>query len=471
MNANDVRSIVSGLDAHSAQVIIKDLAGPFKEAIQSLNKSLAAENNRDQLTPPPALILEAFRLCPVANVRVVLLAQDPYPKKGDAQGLAFSVPATAKMPPSVKKIADCLQKCGLSGPPESGDLTKWAKQGVLLLNCALTTIIGKPNHHAACWKSYTDEIIKSISRLDRKIIFILLGNFAKEKAQLVDGARHLVLTWGHPSPVSPVNGDPSNPLNFLHCDVFTRANENMLSRGEKPIDWSLGALSATATTANKTIIGPQDMGMDDPCSEPGKLWVFTDGASRSNGYAKCVASWGFFMTDSIYAAKGRGMVPPVDIPGKAYKTSNNRGELMGILEGLRMIPSVFDFESVVVVSDSEYAIGCSEKYSDGWVNLHPDQLSEKLNVDLIFAIRSELERVRKICPCELRHVRGHTGAPADTESHEWFLWKGNDIADKMCELALIAATGRASTPRAPKKGRALIKSPQPKAEVGGFVDL
>ena len=182
--------------------------------------------------PPRKEIFNAFVKTPFAAIKVVILGQDPYHGPGQAMGLSFSVPMGIKVPASLKRIYKELSR-DISVPiPAHGDLSKWADQGVFLLNAMLTVEAGKPgSHRKKGWQNFTDAVIQKISNEREGLIFMLWGNFAKAKRILIDEEKHLILESAHPSPLA---GSA-----FSGCAHFSKANNYLRIRGEKEIDWSL----------------------------------------------------------------------------------------------------------------------------------------------------------------------------------------------------------------------------------------
>jgi uracil-DNA glycosylase len=183
--------------------------------------------------PPGSLIFNAFNTTSFDNVKVVLLGQDPYHGKGQAHGLSFSVPDGVPAPPSLVNIFKELHSDTGVPIPASGNLTKWAERGVLLLNASLTVRAGEPMSHAQCgWADFTNAVIQKISDQKKNVVFLLWGKFAQEKQSLVDETRHCILKAAHPSPLSAHNG-------FFGCRHFSKTNGYLVSNGIDPIDWKL----------------------------------------------------------------------------------------------------------------------------------------------------------------------------------------------------------------------------------------
>ena len=189
-----------------------------------------AEGKR--IYPPGGQIFKAFELTPVRDVKVVILGQDPYHGPGQAHGLSFSVPENMPAPPSLKNIFKEIETdlgVRMSGYP---NLEKWARQGVLLLNAVLTVRSGEAASHSRIgWQEFTDAVIKHISSECEGVVFMLWGNFARTKSELIDHSRHCVLEAAHPSPLA--RGA------FFGCRHFSKANAYLASMGRNPIDWQL----------------------------------------------------------------------------------------------------------------------------------------------------------------------------------------------------------------------------------------
>ena len=182
--------------------------------------------------PPGRLIFNAFNLCPFDSVKVVIIGQDPYHEAGQAMGLSFSVPDGVAMPPSLQNIFKEIQGDLGIGVPQSGNLTRWAEQGVLLLNATLTVRAHQAgSHQRHGWERFTDAAISRLSEGRDHLVFILWGGYARSKASLIDRSRHLVLESVHPSPLSANRGGWFGNHHFSHC------NEYLAGHGMGPINW------------------------------------------------------------------------------------------------------------------------------------------------------------------------------------------------------------------------------------------
>lgn len=182
--------------------------------------------------PPPKLIFNAFDKTPFDKVKVVILGQDPYHGAGQAHGLCFSVQHGVKPPPSLVNIFQEIETDLGIAPPSHGCLEKWTEQGVFLLNAALTVRAGEPMSHSKIgWETFTDAVIATLSRQKKGLVFLLWGNFARNKKMLVDTSKHYVLEAAHPSPLSGGR--------FFGCRHFSQTNELLRQQGLSPVDWRL----------------------------------------------------------------------------------------------------------------------------------------------------------------------------------------------------------------------------------------
>lgn len=198
-------------------------------------KTLATRVREEYLTktvyPPPTLVFNAFTKTPFDNVSVVILGQDPYHGPGQAHGLSFSVPDGVAIPPSLKNIYKEIKDDTGTSIPASGNLERWAEQGVLLLNASLTVNAHQAaSHQKIGWEHFTDAVIANLSSEKEHIVFMLWGRFAQEKGAHIDTTKHLVLTAAHPSPLSAYNG-------FFGCRHFSKANTYLTTHHRPPIVW------------------------------------------------------------------------------------------------------------------------------------------------------------------------------------------------------------------------------------------
>ena len=203
-----------------------------KPYFQALTAFVKKEYSEHTCYPKGKEIFAAFDQCPVENLKVVLLGQDPYHGEGQANGLSFSVRDGIAHPPSLVNIFREIQEDLKLPYPESGNLSRWAEQGVLLLNATLTVRANTAgSHQGQGWETFTDAVIKNISDNCQHIVFLLWGGFAKKKMALIDTQKHCVLSSGHPSPLSANRG------HWFGNKHFSKTNEYLTSVGKENIDW------------------------------------------------------------------------------------------------------------------------------------------------------------------------------------------------------------------------------------------
>ncbi|MBU3682359.1 MAG: uracil-DNA glycosylase [Flavobacterium sp.] len=210
------------------------LVGEFqKEYFLQLQEAVQLAYQNSSCYPPKDLLFSAFDYCTFDEVKVIILGQDPYHGPGEANGLAFSVPDGVRIPPSLtniyREIATDLDRLML---PNSGNLTHWAKQGVLLLNATLTVEKDKPNSHAKMgWQQFTSAVIELLSDQKENLVFMLWGNFAQQKGKQIDRNKHMVLECGHPSPLSANQGKWFGNKHFSLANAYLKAHDIL------PIEW------------------------------------------------------------------------------------------------------------------------------------------------------------------------------------------------------------------------------------------
>jgi uracil-DNA glycosylase len=205
-----------------------------KPYFRNITEHLKTERAQGKtIYPPGPYIFNAFNTTPIARVKVVLIGQDPYHGPRQAHGLCFSVQDGIPPPPSLVNIFKELKEDIGMEIPKSGNLTKWAEQGVFMLNASLTVRAAEPMSHAKIgWAQFTDTVIRKISELQNNVVFMLWGKFAQDKRVLIDESKHCILRTVHPSPLSAHAG-------FFGSKHFSKANEYLASKGIDPIDWSL----------------------------------------------------------------------------------------------------------------------------------------------------------------------------------------------------------------------------------------
>ena len=203
-----------------------------KSYFQHLTKFVRKEYSQRLIFPPPSLVFKALDNCPLLKVRVVILGQDPYHGPGQAHGLCFSVPDGVAHPPSLVNIFKELEQDIGKPYPSSGDLSPWTQQGVLLLNATLTVASGQAgSHQKRGWEQFTDAVISTVSEQNTDVVFMLWGGYAKKKGSIINTEKHLVLTSGHPSPLSANRGYWFGNKHFSRCNTFLK------EKGYMPIQW------------------------------------------------------------------------------------------------------------------------------------------------------------------------------------------------------------------------------------------
>jgi len=225
-----METIQPKIEASWREVLREEFTQPY---FLLLKEFLVQEiNNKKVLYPPPGKIFSAFEHTPFDQVKAVILGQDPYHGAGQAQGLSFSVPAGVSLPPSLQNIFKELHD-DLGIPiSKTGNLEKWAQQGVLLLNSILTVRANQAaSHQGQGWEQFTDSVIAHLSRERTGIVFLLWGRYAQEKGKIIDTSKHFVLQAAHPSPFSAHSG-------FFGCRHFSKTNEILRAQGKAEIDWN-----------------------------------------------------------------------------------------------------------------------------------------------------------------------------------------------------------------------------------------
>lgn len=218
---------MKNLSENWQKFLCEDLKSDY---MKSLNSFVKEERAKFNVFPKSENVFNALNLVSPEKVKVVIIGQDPYHEIGQAHGLCFSVPNGTKLPPSLVNIFKEIEAdVGIKNT--NGDLTNWAKQGVLLLNSVLTVRQGVAGSHAKRgWETFTKSIIKKLSETQEKIIFVLWGNYAKSLSEVIDQKKHFILSCAHPSPLSAFNG-------FFGCKHFSKINKILQENGKQEIDW------------------------------------------------------------------------------------------------------------------------------------------------------------------------------------------------------------------------------------------
>jgi uracil-DNA glycosylase len=393
--------------------------------------------NNVACSPPPSDIFNAFYATPLNNVKVILLGQDPYPNPDNAMGLSFSVRSGVTVPPSLRNIYACLVSQGLmKAKPKHGDLRYWAKQGVLLLNTALTTRASESKKHVDFWTEYLQEVFKRIvTRMSTTNggAVLLLGNEARDFAvkikEPINGATPVrYFHWGHPSPLSKVNKDPLSPYNFIKCTVFNSCNDHLAKTLHlAPIDWE----------ADYTV---ESMAEFKPLVDK-VLYVFSDGSSNNTG-----AGW------AAVAALGERMICTCAV---GLTATNNQMELTGIIKGLQLALYIIQqpkqaeesaVTRVVFVTDSQYTIGSLWTWLDDETNttkqyklignVNAQTSTRRENSDLIAYGRDLLYILKSYIQVESMYYPAHTSKSSADTPLKLALWHGNNLCDRKCGSTL-----------------------------------
>jgi uracil-DNA glycosylase len=225
-----MQSINPQIEESWKQVLLEEFDAPY---FLGLTEFLREEKKKHIIYPPGQLIFSAFNHTPFNRVKVVILGQDPYHGPGQAHGLCFSVPDGVPHPPSLVNIFKEIESDLGIPVPKSSNLTKWACQGVLLVNAILTVRANEPtSHQNKGWETFTNAVIRNLSDKRKNLVFLLWGNYAQAKESLIDSGRHYILKAAHPSPLSANRG-------FFGCRHFSRTNQILSEQGLNEIDWSL----------------------------------------------------------------------------------------------------------------------------------------------------------------------------------------------------------------------------------------
>jgi uracil-DNA glycosylase len=369
--------------------------------------------DKKSITPNIENVFEFAKLTNFDSIKVVIVGQDPYPKSGHAHGLAFS--CLKQIPASLLNIYKCLVKHNLiKSIPESGNLENWAKQGVLLINTALTTEIGQANAHSRLWEDYTTNLLKNISEI-KPIVFMLWGNHAKKLKSYLS-AKSIILEWTHPSPLA------QSTQSFLDCPCFVECNNIMEKLGQTKIDWNVESYSEIERQFNF-----------DKTTQV----VFTDGSCYPNKICK-EAKAGYAASFAIGTMRDVILYGCID--NTKHFASNQRAEGTAILKTLEYLDlRLNDWDTVIIVSDSDFWIKMVEVYMPGWVKKNIN-FEEKKNPDLtkkLWTIYYKLINF-DMKTIQFRHIRSHNKSgwgDYKEGSYEYFCYINNDYVDNLAGYA------------------------------------
>lgn len=438
-----VNGVVRNLSQEWRNILLYDGGVKLAEVLTKVMNELSLGGGI--CSPHPSDIFNAFLMTPLANVKVVLIGQDPYPNPDNAMGLSFSTRGGGAVPASLRNIYANLVKRGLMREvAKHGDLRYWAKQGVLLLNTALTTRAGNSKTHTSYWFDYMREVFSRIvdtMAAQNGGVVILLGNDARDfvanKPAPVAPKPVKYLYWGHPSTLNIINKDKTNPLAFINSTVFGDANDHLTHTLHlAPIDWETNY--------------PVEQMNEFKALVDRTLYVFSDGSNNHTG-----AGWA-----SVVALGERFICTCAT----GLQATNNQMELTGIIRGLQLAlylfqdnrfnrnlePDAQNINRVVFVTDSRYVIGSLWTWEDNEENttkhhklignVHSPTSTRRENTELIAHARDLLTILRSYVQVESMHFAAHTTrASADTPL-KLALWTGNDLCDRRCGSTLAKPT-------------------------------
>lgn len=400
----DVSRVFKGVDKKWISVFTSSTLMPcLKKALSALEK----EDNIGDITPHPYEMFNFARNTAYGTIVAVIVGQDPYPKKGDADGMCFSS-KSAVIPASLKNIYKCLEYNGeIKALPSTADLSNWARQGVLMINTSLTTRVGTANAHKSIWKDFTDALIQFISNDEScgpgfSLTFMLWGNFAIGKKSLVNDDC-VVYEWAHPSPLA--QGVKDEKKKFLYCDHFTKLNLHLENeQGLPPIRWDPSRCHIAYT--------------DGSCTGNGK------GILACAGYA-CYFSHGLYASTIKY-----GKIAPVVIGKDMVYGTNQRGEGLGIITALETVLESDTSPNLIIITDSMFWIEMINDYMPKW-DMRGTKFESKKNSDITIRMWKLVEQINKNGSLELIHVASHDKDSTAPVEHV----VGNRIADKYAGLA------------------------------------
>lgn len=393
-------------------IIFKNISADWKRLLDNKQLYIILKYiNVQTMAPAIENIFEFAKLTRVDSIKIIIVGQDPYPKSGDAHGLAFS--CLTGIPASLRNIYTCLLNHKLiKKMPTTGNLERWAMQGILLLNRSLTTVTGSSNAHRNLWEAYTDRLISKLSKMRENLIFMLWGKDAQTLVPYISD-KSVIMQWSHPSPLA---GNK-----FLQCPHFTEANKLLKS---KKISWSPVEEHVNAIEKHLNIT------QDD-------IIVFTDGSCFPND-SSVNSIGGYAATFTTGPLKDHNLYGNLDT--KIAPATNQRAEGMAIFKVLEKISEHDTWNKCVIITDSEFWINMFENYMPKWAE--KDIFNEKKNPDLTIPMWNLysnliLENNKTIV---FKHIKSHGKTGWDKYpigSYEYFCYVNNNYVD---ELATYART-------------------------------
>lgn len=433
---------------------------------------IATDGLGTYIRPAPENIFRAFTFFDLDDTRAIIVGQDPYTRPEQACGLSFSVPANVKTPPSLRNIYKCLIRQGIiSSQPDHGDLTAWAKQGVLMLNRFLTrnpdiskTSYGRvrttgPGKSVAknlhpFWEDFTSEIVRYIIyrayKKDHYVGLMLWGNHAQAIMSNIQKETNqgiiVPLTWGHPSPMSSANRDVNNPRNFIYCPHFLHVNEELLNHGQSPINWNPDLEKDVEDEQVSAAVDMLDDEMRELLDIPklNPIVAFTDGGCHGNGKAHAKASYGVYFPDSFIDVPNKistrisGLVNPHPMvrisrwdTKKKILPSNNRGELLAIIYAIGKFLQMGYKRPFIIITDSKYCQGIINDWIWKWKLKDPD-FEQKKNSDMLRILYQQLTRLAAVVPSKnLLHPNAASSCKSNQFDLTWqgltVVWQGSHL--------------------------------------------
>lgn len=404
--------------------------GGTKDMLDTIYDSLKIQICDGNVTPIVEHWFNWCRFTPLTDIKVIVLGQDVYPTQGHAHGLSFS--CLGGIPKSLRNIYKCLMQCNaITQMPDHGDLTSWSKQGVLMLNIGLTTIIKKAGAHLKLWEAYTRIVIERVCEYHyengRQLVFMLWGNFAKGFRKYIDDDFHVVLEWLHPSPLA--QNIKNKKLKFIHCNHFTYVNEFLKSDGEDQINWnSINPETLIEEKENLFTNAESILGIG-----PKTHIAFTDGGAHPNNKSKdSRAGWAACFVSGPF--KDRLMYGNLNI--SVNFASNIRAEGYAIIRVLELVNECdVIWHKLTIITDCMFWVDMITKYMRNWKK---ETFDEKSNPDLTKRMWLIYNEVSSKGDVNFMHVRSHNKdgwREFDEGTFERFCYEQNDYVDKTCNYA------------------------------------